>query len=110
MIRERIAKHHAPEMMRLFAVAASSGETSHAADGVAQGESRRKSVAGSKSGHVMPAHVPPSGNKRGNQTTGKNASGLQRGNAENLARMRFVVAPLINYIKNLGPDDSAQDH
>src|ERR1700677_3166680 len=58
----------------------------------------------------MLAHIPRGGDQGGNQSAGKNSSGLQRGNAENLRRMRLVVAPLINNVENLRAGNSAQHH
>ena len=45
-----------------------------------------------------------------NQSTGKNASGLQRAETENLARMGAVVAPVVDDVENLCAHDSAQHH
>ena len=81
-----IRKHYAPEMMRLFPIAASRREAADASNCMSQGQPWRKRIASSQRGHVMPAYIPGRRQKRGNQAAGKNSSGLQRGNAENIRR------------------------
>ncbi len=96
--------------MRLFPIAASRGEAADAANRVSQRQPRRKRIASSQRGHVMLADIPPGAQKRSNQSAGKNSSSLQCGDAENIRRMRRVVAPLINDIEHLRAHNPAQYH
>src|ERR1700690_1064493 len=57
---------------------------------------------------MMAAHIPGGGEERGNQATGKDAPGLQRVEAENLAPVVGVAAPVIDDVKNFCADDSGQ--
>ena len=56
----------------------------------------------------MPADKPGGGDEGREQPSGKNASGLERIDAEDLADVGRVVAPLVNDIKNLRADDPAE--
>jgi hypothetical protein len=47
--------------------------------------------------------------QRGNQSAGKYAAGLQRIEAENLAPVVRVGAPVVNDVKNLRPDNSGEN-
>ena len=109
-ISDRIGKGHSPEMMGGLAIAASGGKTSHAPDGVSQGQAGREGVPGGKRGHTVPAHVPRSRHRRADQPSRENPSGLQRGPAEDVAGMGGVVAPIVDYVQDLGADDAAQDY
>src|SRR6267154_2646971 len=103
-------KRHRPEMMRLFPVAASRCKASNASNRMSQRQPRSKRIASSERGHVMPAHIPRRRRERGNQSARKNSSSLQRGDAENLRRMRLVVAPLINDIEHLRAYNAAEHY
>ena len=52
--------------------------------------------------------VPGGSDEGREQASGENASGLQRVDAEDLAGMSGVIAPLIDDVKNLGADDAAE--
>src|SRR5208282_6687298 len=97
-------------MMRFFPVAASRRKTSQPPDRVPQRQPRSKRVAGSQRRHVMPVHVPRRRRKSRNQPSGKNSARLQRSNAENLAQMFRIIAPLVNDVENLRAKNSAQHH
>src|SRR3981081_573469 len=94
--------------MRGLSVAASCGETPDSPNCVSQRQAGRKRVAGAESGHMVLADVPGRSRECREQSPGENSSGLQRADAENLARMRRILAPVINDVEHLGADDSAQ--
>ena len=77
-VGDGIGKRHAPEMMGRLAIAAAGGETSHAPDGVSQGQAGRERVPGRKRGHAVLADVPDRRHGRADQPSGKNAASLQR--------------------------------
>ena len=56
----------------------------------------------------MAAHIPGGGQERGNQAAGKHASGLQCVEAENLAPVVGVVAPVVDDVENFGAYDSGE--
>src|SRR5580658_1833887 len=94
--------------MRGFAVAATCGEAADAADGVAQCEAGRKRITSSKRWHVVFPDVPGCGRECGEQASGKNSARLQRVDAEDLAGMSRVVAPLVDDVKHLGSENAAE--
>src|SRR5579862_811688 len=95
--------------MRYFAIAASGGETADAADGVSERQARRESIAGSEWRHVIFPHIPSRGGECGEQASGKNPSRLQRVEAENIAEIVFVEAPVIDDVEDLCADDAAKN-
>src|SRR5581483_3324611 len=101
---------HSPPVMSGLAVAASGGEATDASDGVTKSEARSECITGTERRHMFSVHVPRGGDERREQAPGKDSSRLQRGDAENLARMCRVVAPLVNDVKNLRAQDSAEDN
>ena len=103
-------KDHAPPVMGFFPIAASGGEAANAADGVAQGQPRCERVAGSESRHMILPDIPGCGYERRQQASGKDSAGLQGVDAENLRGVGRVVAPLVNDVKHLRPDDPAKHH
>src|SRR5258706_6994503 len=58
----------------------------------------------------MTPHVPDRHQERGNQSAGKYASRLQRVEAENLSPVVGVGAPVVDDVKNFGPDNSGEDN
>src|ERR1700704_5314869 len=94
--------------MRRLSVAASCGETPDSSNRVSQRQAGRKRVARAESGHMVLTDIPRRSRERSEQSSGKNSSGLQRADAENLARMGRVFAPVINDVEDFGADDSAQ--
>ena len=58
----------------------------------------------------MPADVPGRRCQRSDQASRKHATGLQGSDAENLAGVCRVVVPVIDDVKNLGPDNAAKHH
>src|SRR5205807_5106117 len=93
LLRQRIFKGDAPEVVSGFAVTASGCEAAKSSDRVAHGEARRECVASGERRHVMLAQKPGRSDEGANQTAGKYASRLQCRQAENLSRMLRVVAP-----------------
>ena len=57
----------------------------------------------------MLADVPRSRGECGDESAGEDAARLQRSQAEYFSGMCGVVAPVIDDVKNLGADDSAED-
>ena len=96
-------------MMGHFAVAAAGGETANASNGMAQGKARRKGVHGAQRWQLVSAHVPGGCEQGSNQSAGKNASGLQRVETENVGRNGSVMAPVVHDVQDLGADDAAED-
>src|SRR3982074_518282 len=94
--------------MRGLSVAASCGETPDSSNRVSQRQAGRKRVAGAESGHMVLADIPGRSRECREQSPGETSSGVQRADAENLARMRRVFAPVIDDIEDLGADDPAQ--
>src|ERR1700722_3925248 len=95
-------------MMRRLAVAASGSEATHAANGVAQGQTGSERVAGAERRHVVLAHIPGRCGERRDQSAGKNSAGLECADAENIAGMAGVIAPVIDDVKNLCAYDPAE--
>src|SRR5579864_2114382 len=58
----------------------------------------------------MSPDIPSRRGECSEQASRKDSARLQRVNAENLARMRRVVTPLVDDIEYLGSDNAAQDH
>lgn len=54
--------------------------------------------------------VPRGCNEGEKQASGKNSTGLQSVDAENFRWVRRVVAPFVDDIQHLRPDDTAQDY
>ncbi len=107
-----VGEGDAPEMMRLFSVAAACGEAAEAANGVAHSEAGSEAVKGTQSGHVMFAQEPDGYGECGEQAAGKNASGLQSVEAEDFAEIlsvRVSGAPVENDVENFCADDSGED-
>src|SRR5579864_9417054 len=94
--------------MRFFAVAAARGEAPDAADGVTQGQAGGEGVAGAESREMIFPDIPGGGREGSEEATGKNSAGLQRCNAEDIAEMIFVDAPVIDDVEDLGADNSAE--
>src|SRR5450631_399106 len=107
-IRQRIRKDHAPEVIGRFAVTAPCRETTEAPKDVSKGKPRRDGVGGPQRRHPVTPHVPRSREQRGNQSTGKYASSLQRIKAENLAPVVRVSAPVVDDVKHLRPNNSRE--
>ena len=105
-LRQGILERHAPKMGSWFAVAATRRKTSDAANSMAQSQPRSECVAGGQGGHIVFMDVPGCGDERGNESAGKYSAGLQGREAENLARVGRVVAPIVDDVKNLCADDS----
>ncbi len=57
----------------------------------------------------MLADVPRSCGECGNQASRENAARLERSQAEDFSGMRGVVAPVVDDVKNLRADDSAEN-
>ena len=57
----------------------------------------------------MLADVPRGCGECGNQASRENTASLQRSQAEDFSGMRGVVAPVVDDVKNLRADDSAED-
>jgi len=109
-IRQRIVERYGPPMMRRFTVATSGCEAANASDGVSQGQTGSERVAGAEWRHVVLAHVPSRGDEGGEQASGEDSSGLQRRDAENLARMSRVIAPLIDDVEDFRAENSAENN
>lgn len=107
-LRQRIFEYHSPEVRSRFAVAATGGEASDAANGVAQSESRGECVASGQSRHAVLVDIPGRGGKSGNEPAGEYPSRLQGRKTENFMRMGGVVAPVIDDVKDLCANDSAK--
>jgi hypothetical protein len=107
---QRVGEDHAPEVIGRFAVAASSGEASEASQHVTEGESGSESIAGAQSRHVAPSHVPRCHEKRADQAAGKNAAGLQRVEAEDLAPVAGVCVPFVNDEQDLCTENAGKNH
>src|SRR6266704_1819166 len=54
--------------------------------------------------------IPGCGEERGQQASGKNSARLQGVEAEDLADMRGVVAPLVNDVEHLSADNATEDN
>src|SRR5215470_5426844 len=70
----------------------------------------RKGVGGPQRRHVVAAHVPRGRQQGSNKTAGKYSSRLQSIEAEDVAPMARITAPVVDDIKNLGADDSGEHH
>src|SRR5208282_3935533 len=109
-IRQRIREDDAPEVIGRFAVTAACREATEASEDVAKGQRGSEGVGGAQHRHAMAPHVPPRHEEGANQSAGKYASRLQRVEAENLPPVVGVVAPVVDDVKNLRPDNSGQDN
>ena len=58
----------------------------------------------------MRSHIPDSNYQRGDQATGENASSLQRAEAEDVAPVMRVGAPVVDDVKNLRAQNARQHH
>ncbi len=108
-VREWIVERYGPPVMGRLTVAASGGEASQAPKSVTESKAGGKSVDGAERGHVIFAHVPSGGQEGGEQPSRENSSGLQCIDAEDLADMGGVIAPLVDDVENLGAQDAAQN-
>src|SRR5882672_10619598 len=77
---------------------------------MAEGESGSKSIAGAQSRHVAPSHIPSCHEKRADQAAGKNAAGLERVEAEDLAPVAGVCVPFVNDEQDFGSENASQNH
>jgi len=96
-------------MMRWFAVTASSGEAADSSDGMPEGQAGRERIAGAEWWHVVLAHIPGCGDKCREQASGEDSSRLKCGDAEDLAGMGRVIAPLVNDVENFRAENTAED-
>src|SRR6266481_2870419 len=110
VMRQLICEDHTPEMIRRLAVAAACRETTEASEDVAKRKPGSEAVGGTQHRHVMPPHIPDRCQEGSNQPAGKHASRLQRVEAENLPPVVSVGAPVVDDVKNLGPDNSGENN
>src|ERR1043166_9660424 len=103
-----ICENHTPEVMGFFAEATAGGEATQPADGVTERQARGKSITSRHRGNVVLVDIPCGDSKPGNQSTRKNSACLQSAQAENVADVSRVAAPLIDDIQNFGADDPGQ--
>ena len=108
-VGQRIVECDGPPMMSRLTVAASGGEASEAPQSVTESKARGKSIDSAESRHMIFAHVPSGGNEGGEQASRENSSRLQSVDAEDLADMAGVIAPLVDDVENLGAQDAAQN-
>ena len=107
-MRNRIVKRHAPEVVSRFSVAASCCEAAKSSDGVPHSESRRKRVTRGQRGHFVLAEKPGRDSKCSDEPSGKHAPGLQRGQAEDFARILKIEMPIDQYVEQLRANDPCQ--
>jgi len=109
-IRQRIIEDHTPEVARRFAVTATGRETAEAAEYVSKGKPGSEGIGCSQRRHVVTPHVPGRHQERANQSAGEHASCLHGVDAENLAPVFRVVAPVVDDVKNFRPDNSSKNN
>src|SRR5271170_3560469 len=109
-MRDLAGESYSPEMSGGLSPAASGGKTANPPNRMAERQAWSKRIASGQGRHVMLADVPGGCGKCPNQSARKNSACLQRIQAENIAGMRGVVAPVIDDVKHLGADNSAHDH
>src|SRR4030081_1539268 len=109
-IRQRIGEDDAPEVIGWLTVTAACRETAEASEDVAKRKSRSEPIGCAQHRHVVAPHVPDGREERGNQAARKYASRLQRVEAENLPPVVRVGAPVIDDVKNFGPDNSGENN
>jgi hypothetical protein len=97
-------------MLGGFAIAASRGEASKAAEDVAERESGSERVTGAHRRHVLATDIPRRHEERTDQPAGENSSRLQCVQAENLPPVAGIVVPFVGDEKNLGAQDSGQNN
>src|SRR5271163_174565 len=57
----------------------------------------------------MLPHIPGGGGEGGDEASGKNSAGLQCVDAEDVAGVAGVEAPVVDDVEHLGADDAAED-
>ena len=72
---------------------------------MSEGESGSKCVAGPERGHVILPDEPCGCDERGKQSSREDSAGLQRIDAEDLAFVGGVVAPLVDHIEDFGAEN-----
>jgi len=107
-IRQWICEDNAPRMIRGFSVTAARGKTTKTAEHMAKRQPRSETIRSAQHRHVVTPHIPHRCEQSGNQSAGKYAPCLQRVEAENLASIAGVSAPVIDDVQNLGADNSGE--
>ena len=82
-----IGEGHTPEVGRWFSIAAASGKTAEASDGMAHSKPGSKRVASGEGGHVVSAQEPPGCDEGCDQAARKNSASLQGIEAEDFAKI-----------------------
>ncbi len=94
--------------MCLPSVAATSGETAKASNGVPQRNSRRKHIGRRQKRNLLAPHVPPAYEDRQNQPARKHSTGPQRLHAEDTSGLGHVVAPVHHQHEQLRAQNAAE--
>src|ERR1035438_9191285 len=85
-------------------------EAAETAQSVAKREARSEAVSRAQNRHVMTAHVPSCHDERSNQSAGEYSACLQGIEAENLAPVIGVTAPVIDDVENFRADDPGENN